>query len=173
MALQKTPLLSETVVDLITEQLKSNFNKYLSEADYIYTDGIRLEKIDDEQFYISNIHQPLRLPAIFVLFQDHAFQYTRDQNYLDSNDSLLVILTGEDIGAETLTRKMHRYGRVLLACLNLVELGDSASRINLKVIPNRLGYTQPISEKLQDRSRKFRMDVVLEITVQHWEKNLI
>ena len=173
MALQKNPLLTEKVVDMLLEQLKNNFNNYCSDIDNYYSDGISLEKIDENAYYITNQYEPLRMPSIFVLFEDHAFQYSRDPNYLESSDSCIVVVTSEDVGAATLTRKMWRYGRVLYSCLNLVDLVSGDGRLKLKVIPNRLGYTQPITEKLKERGRKFRMDAVLELTIQHYEKFLI
>lgn len=172
MALQKTPLLTETTNDLITKYLKDNFNLFLKEVDFQYQDGISLEQIDDTSYHISDLIETLTLPCIYVLSGPHAFQYTENPNYLQSDDEIVVVLTAEEIGLDSLTRKVWRYGRVLFASLNLIDLGDSAGRIKLKTVPTRLAYTKPITSKLKKEEQRFRADVVLELKVLHYENNL-
>lgn len=172
MALQKTPLLTEAVSDLIIDKIKVDFNNYLKELDNQYSDGIGLEPVDLNSIHISDKIQTLDLPSIYVLSGASAFQYSDNQNYMESEDEIIVVLTAEEVGADSLTRKMWRYGRVLYQTLNLVDLGDAAGRIKVKLIPTRLGYTIPITEKLQKEEQRFRMDAVLELKVLHYENNL-
>lgn len=168
----KGPLLTENTVDLIINQIKSTFNATISDVDNFYSDGISLEKIDNEAFYITDKMHALTLPAVFVLFGAHAFQYTRDPNYLESEDECVVVCSFEDVGADVLQRKAWRYGRVLMNCLNLVDLKTPDDRLNLHVVPLRLGYTEQITNKLGKEQSKFRMECVLELRIKHFEKNL-
>ncbi|MFA9202259.1 MAG: hypothetical protein ACEQSC_01800, partial [Candidatus Nanopelagicaceae bacterium] len=145
---------------------------YLKEIDNQNPDGINLEPLDLNSIYISDKIQSLELPSVYVLSGASAFQYSDNQNYMESEDEIIVVMTAEEIGADELTRKMWRYGRVLYQTLNLVDLGDLAGRIKIKIIPTRLGYTIPITEKLQKGEQRFRMDAVLELKVLHYENNL-
>jgi hypothetical protein len=172
MAMPLTPMLTEEVVNLLSTQLKNNFNTYLTEVDNQYDDGISLEGLDDEAIFISNKYEPLTMPCAFILFDEHALQYSGNPNYMESDDKCVIVISSEDIGADVLTRKMYRYAKVLYACFNLVALGDSSGRLQIKCIPMRIGYTDPISSKLGERERRFRMDCVMELSIQHFEKNL-
>lgn len=172
MALLKSPLLTEKSVDLIIDQIKNNFNLQLKELDNQYSDGINLEPLDDNAIHISDKIQALTLPSVYVLYGASAFQYSENPNYMQSEDEALVVLRAVEIGADSLTRKMYRYGRVLYGILNLVDLVDDGDRLKIKLIPTRLGYTQPVTEKLQKEEQRFSMDVVVELKVLHYEKNL-
>lgn len=165
------PLLNETIVDLAFNHLKDNFNTWLSTADHQYSDGISLERVENERYYVSDKIQPLKLPSIFLLYGESAVQYTDDQNYLNTEDNAVFVLSFEDIDAEKLTRKGWRYARVLFGVLNLIDLKDSNGRLQAKIIPQRIVYTEPIVSKLQKSGQKFRMDVVLEVKILHYEKN--
>jgi hypothetical protein len=168
---QLKPLLTEAAVDLLIDQLKSNFNTLLTEIDNQYDDGINLEPLGDESIHLSDRIEGLRLPSCHILFGHHAFNYTKDPNYLESADGVVVVLSAEDSGDEILTRKMWRYGRVLHACFNLMSLGDS--RIQIQTIPKQLGYTATIASKMSKEKSRFRKDAVLELELMHFEKNLI
>lgn len=172
MALQKTPFLTEKTVDLVIAQIKANFNLALAELDNQYTDGINLEPVDDNAYEISDQIQPLTMPSVFVLAGPMQFNYNDKPNYLDSEDEMTVVVSCEDIGADVLARKAFRYARVLYGCLNLVDLKDADGRILIKTVPRRLGYTQPIKDKLTKEQGKFRMDCVLELRILHFENNL-
>jgi hypothetical protein len=172
MALLKHPLLTEASADLIINQVKLQFNLLLQELDNTYVDGTNLEPLDDEAIHISDKIQTLTLPALYVLYGSHAFDYTENPNWLNSEDEVIVVLTAEDVGADVLTRKMWRYGRVLFGCLNLIDLNDSTGRLKIRTVPTRLGYTTPITDKLQKEEQRFRGDVVLELKVMHFENNL-
>jgi hypothetical protein len=172
MAVQNFPLLSEAARDLVLNKLKSNFNNFLADADNLYSDGINLEPIDDTSFYISYRFQTLRPPAIYVLFENHAFQYSEAPNFLDSNDRCLVVLSCEDVDGEVLTRKSERYGRILFGCLNQEELVTQDQRLKIQVLVETLDYLQPASDKLQTEQKKFRIDVVLTLKLLHYEKLL-
>lgn len=170
---QLKPLLSEAVVDLLSKQLKDNFNLLLEEVDNQYDDGINLEPLSDESIYLSDKIEGLSLPSCHILFGHHAFNYTNDPNYLESKDEVVIVLSAEDSGEAVLTRKLWRYGRVLHACFNLQSLGDDAGRIKIQTIPRQLGYTPTIAAKLQKEEFRFRKDAVLELEIMHFEKNLI
>lgn len=170
--LQKTPLLTEAAANLLITQFQNNFNLQLQQADNQYDDGINLEPVDDNSIHISDKIQSLDLPSFYVLFADHAFQYTENPNYLDSEDSVVLVVSAEDVGADSLTRKMWRYGRVLFGIFNLQQLTTDDQRLSIKTIPTRLGYSQPITTQLQKENQRFRMDTVLELKLMHFEKNL-
>jgi len=172
MALQKNPLLTEATVNLIIDQIKSNFNSLVADVDNQNSDGISLEPLDNDSIYLSDKYETLRPPAVFVLFQEHAFQYSKDPNYLDSVDKCIVVVSCEDIGASNLTRKSWRYGRVIYGCLNFIDLVDTTTRLKIKTIPKRLGYTQPIASKLKDYGKKYRIDTVLDLDILHYENFL-
>lgn len=172
MALPKFPLLSETTTNLIIDQLKANFNLNLAEVDNQYSDGLSLERVEDNSIFISDQIQTLSPPSIFVLASSLAYQYTDNPNYLQSEDDYVVVVTAEEVGAEELTKKIYRYARVLFGTLNLIDLQDASSRIKIKLVPQRLNYTQPVTDKLTKQGGKFRMDCVLELKVYHYENNL-
>lgn len=174
MAIPFNPLLTETAVDLITQKLQAEFNPLLQEIDNQYSDGINLEPVENNSYFISDKIQTLSLPSIYVLFQDHAFQYSDDPNYLESEDRAIVVVTAEEIDAQNLARKMYRYARVLFGVLNLADLQDPNGRLQCKVVPQRLGYTEPgpITKSLQKEQAKYRMECVLELKLKHYEKNL-
>jgi hypothetical protein len=165
------PLLNEEIVTLAFNHLKENFNTWLSTADHQYSDGISLERVENERYYISDKIQPLKLPAIFMLYGESAVQYTDNPNYFSTEDQAIFVLSFEDMDAEKLTRKGWRYSRVLFGVLNLLEMKDAAGRLQAKIIPQRIVYTDPVVSKLQKSGQKFRMDVVLEVKILHYEKN--
>ena len=173
MAALKYPLLSESAVNLIITQVQNQFNSALQDVDNQYTDGISLEPLSNENIYISNQFQTLVTPAVYILFSEHAFQYSENPNFLISNDKCMVVVSAEDIGADVLTKKMWRYARVIFECLNLQSLNSTDGRLEIKCVPDRLGYTQPIKDLLNPKTGKFRMDCVLELTLQHFEKELV
>lgn len=170
------PLLTETVADLIIQKMQSDFNPILQTADFMtYTDGISLKPIENNHYYVANTIDALELPACYVLFGNHAFQYSENQNYLISNDRCLVVITMEEVGDQSVTRMAWRYGRALFGCLNLARLVDvegADNRIEIYLIPQSLAYTQEIGKKMDDRENRFRKDVVLELKIEHFEKNL-
>lgn len=167
------PLLNESSADMILGQLKSNFNVRLTELDHQYNDGISLEPLADEDIFISDKFENLGMPAAYVLFGNMAFNYTNNPNYLEATNECVVVLTAEDVGADILTRKLWRYARVIYSCFNLVDLNSSDSRLHVRCIPKRLGYSDvKVSGKLQERERKFRQDCILEMELVHLEKNI-
>lgn len=169
------PLLSEVVVDLIIDKLKAEINPTLQTADFKYGDGISLAPIQKSSYYISNLIEPLVLPACFVMMGDHAFQYSDNPNYLESEDTVLVAITMEGIGDQNVTRMAFRYARALYGVLNLAHLEDSNgpdNRIGITLIPQRIDYTQAVGQKMDDRETRFRKDVLLTLKVMHYEKNL-
>lgn len=172
MAIQNFPLLTEPTRDLVLNQLKANFNSFLTDVDHQYNDGINLEPVDDASYFISYRFRTIRPPAIYVLFEKHAFQYADEPNYIQSDDRCLVVLSCEDIDGEVLTRKSERYARILFACLNQIELVTQDQRLKIQVIPESIDYLQPVSDKLQDAQKKFRIDVVLTLKLLHYEKLL-
>lgn len=165
------PLMNEKIVDLAFEFLRANFNEWLTKADHKYSDGISLEKVEPNRYYITDKIQPLKLPAIFMLYGESAVQYTDNPNYLNTEDQALFVLSFEDMDAEKLTRKAWRYSRVLFGVLNLLDLEDDGGRLKARIVPQRVVYTDPIVSKLQKSGQKFRMDVVLEVKILHYEKN--
>lgn len=170
---QVSPLLNEKSADLIIEHIKSAFNLKLTELDNQYSDGISLEPLDDQHIYISDKFESLGMPACYVLFGTMAFNYTDNPNYLDATNECVVVLTGMDVGADVLMRKMWRYGRVLYSTLNLVELKDADDRLLTKLVARRLGYSdQKVSGQMPQMEQKFRQDLVLELDILHYEKNL-
>lgn len=172
MALQRTPLLNEAVSNLVIQQLKDNYNVFLQELDNQYSDGINLEPVEDNAIYISDKVQSLTLPAIYCLFGRAAFQYTDKPNYMQSEDQALIVVSAEDIGAEELTKKIWRMGRVLYECLNLASLKSGDGRVQINLIPVALDYTAPVVSKLKKEEQKFRMDAVLELKIMHFENFL-
>jgi hypothetical protein len=175
MSLLKQPLLTESVVNLMIDQINSQFNTLLADVDNQYTDGISLEPLDKASIYISTQFQTLNPPAVFILFKEHAFQYTKDPNYLDSKDKCIVAVSAQDVGADNLTKKSWRYGRVIFDCFNLVDLQttETPPRLKITTVPQRLGYTQPIRDTLNASAQEYRMDCVLELEIKHFERNLV
>lgn len=173
MSLPKYPLLNETAANLLIDYFKSNFNQYLSDADNEYDDGISLAPVDDTAIHISDKIETLTIPAVYFLFGVMAFNYTQDPNYLDATNSCVVVLTCEDEGADKLTRKAWRYGRVLYGTFNLIDFSDSDGRLKMRSVPKRLGYSDDrVAGKLNGREGRFRKDVVLELDLMHYEKIL-
>lgn len=168
-----SPLLAEPVVDLIIAQLKATLNPLLQTLDFKYADGISLAPIEKNSYYISDSIEPLTLPACMVLFGEQAFQYNEDQNYLISNDRVLVVVTVEELGDQSATKKVWRYGRAVYACLNLQRLVSPDQRVAINLILQNMAYgTSPVSSKMPDREKRFRKDVVMEFKIDHFEKNL-
>ena len=163
-------LLSEGTVDLIIKHLKDNFNAYAAHPDFQYTDGISLEPVNS--FYINRKFESLDLPAIYVLIGAHIFQYQDNQNYLNAEDDVLIVLSAEDTDTENLTRKMFRYGRILHALFNIQDLSTADGRLKLVTVPSRLGYAEDVISAMPKQAKRFRMDAVLELKVQHYENNL-
>lgn len=172
MAQPKYPLLTETVVNLIRDYLQANFNAALTDIDNQYSDGISLEKVNPSSIYISDAFQSLQLPAIYILFEEHAFQYTNDPNYLESDDKCVIVLSADQIGQESLTRKMWRYARVLNGLLNLLDLHDAQNRLNIRLMVQRVGYTATVSDKVSREQSRFRKDCVIELQIKHYENFL-
>lgn len=167
------PLLNEKSADLLLGQLKSSFNVRLTEVDHQYSDGITLEPLDDQDIFISDKFENLGMPAAYVLFGSMAFNYTNNPNYLEASNECVIVLTAEDVGADILTRKLWRYARVLYSCFNLVDLVSDDTRLHIKCVPKRLGYSDAkVTGNLQERERKFRQDCILELELLHFEKNL-
>lgn len=175
MAVQKSPLLTEKVVDVIKKHIQDNFNEALLEDENKYADGIALEQVAPNSIYITEDVQALRLPAIYILFDEHDFDYSTRPNYMESRDKCVIVLTAEGIDASGLTRKLYRYAKVLFEILNLADLVDvqgAENRMKLKLIPQRLGYTRTVTNKLTQQEQRFRKDCVLELEIKHYEKNL-
>lgn len=170
--LQTKPFLTESVLQLIKTQLQSNFNLELEQIDNQYSDGITLEPVDDNAIHFTDLIQTLSPPAIYIMPGQARFNYDEKRNYMQSEDEVIVVVSAEDIGADVLILKSMRYARVLFACLNLVDLFDSNNRIEIHIVPDRLGYTQPIAQKLNGAEQTYRMDCVLNLKVLHFEKNL-
>lgn len=170
---QVTPLLNEASYDLIKEYFDANFNLALQQTDNQYSDGISLEPIQSDAIFISDKVQTLKSPCAFFLFGELAFDYSEDPNFLEGNNNMLIVVSVEDVGAERLTRKAWRFGRVLYATFNQIDLQDTAGRMKIRTIPRRLGYSDDkIVGKLNQSDQKFRKDVVLEIEIMHYENNL-
>ena len=173
MPTQVSPLLNEESANLIIQQIKDAFNVKLLEVDNQYSDGISLEPLDDQNIYISDKFENLGMPAVFVLFGTMAFNYTDKQNYLDATNECVIVVSGQDVGADVLTKKMWRYARVIYSALNLVELKSADGRLEIKLIPRRVGYSDTkITGKLPQEEQKFRQDCILELDVMHFENNL-
>ena len=172
MAVLKYPLLNETAANLIIEKIKSEFNAHLAEVDNQYKDGINMEPVKSESIYISDKFETLQPPGIFVLFGNMAFNYTKDQNYLDASNECVIVVSGEDVGADRLTKKMWRYARVIYSMFNLVDLNSTDGRLKITSIPKRLGYSDKVIQKMSDSKKKYRQDCVLELELRHFEKNL-
>lgn len=166
------PLLTETVFDLIANHIKANFNNELKKADNKYSDGISLEPVSDSNIYINESFESLNLPAIYILFEEHAFQYSNNPNYLNASDRVMIVLSTSHVDGEKIQRKIWRYARVLYGILNLVDLQDDQDRIKLTLIPQRLGYTKTVSGKLSKQEQRFRKDCVIDLDVKHFEKFL-
>ena len=169
---QVTPLLNETMANLLTDQVKNYFNAQLQLVDNQYTDGISLEPIKTESYFISDKFETLQCPACYVLFGNMAFNYTENQNYLDTNTECVIVITGEDMGAGRLQRKMWRYGRVLYGIMNLVDLKSSDGRLELKVVPRRMSYGERVIQKMGGDKKVYRQDCILELELMHFEKNI-
>lgn len=174
MSLPKNPLLAEATVNLIISQIQAQFNALIADVDNQYSDGIRLEPLSNESIYISYDFQTLKPPSVHVLLDEHAFQYTKDPNYMESADKVVVVVHGEDMGKDVLTRKMWRYARVIYGCLNLIDLQTSDGRLKIKCVAQRIGYTAPgpVSQKLAKTTSKFTADCVLDLRVLHYENFL-
>lgn len=166
------PLMWESAIGLVQAQIDSVFNNALQEIDNQYDDGISLEPISANSIFISNKIQPLDLPAVFLLAGEMAFDYSGDPNYLNANNELMVVVSSEDVGADRIQRKAWRYQRVLMECLNQVELKSSDGRLLIKCLPKRTGTTEPIATKLVEFGQKYRSEAVLELTLLHYEKNI-
>lgn len=167
-----SPLLNEAAANLIIDKIKAEFNPALISIDNQYSDGISLEPVKAEAIYISDKFETLQPPAIFVLFGNTAFNYTKDQNYLDASDECVIVVSGEDVGADRLTKKMWRYARVIYSLFNLTDLVTADQRLKITCIPRRLGYADKAIQKMGDRKKKYRQDCVLELELRHFEKNL-
>lgn len=168
----KYPLLIEGALNLIKDKISSGFNATLQEIDNQYDDGISLEPISENAIYISDQIQSVQLPAVFILTGTSTFKYDTDPNYLNLEDEFVIVVSCEDIGAETIQKKLFRYQRILIELLNLEKLETSDGRLKLQCIPTQFGKTQPIVTKLKDGSQSFRGDAVMEMKVLHYEKNL-
>lgn len=168
------PLLSEAVVDTIIAKMRADFNTTLSTVDFQYNDGrgLPLIPISSESYYVADSIRPLKLPACFVLMGTHAFKYERDQNYLMSDDRILVVISIEQLGDQSITRNAFRYGRALYGTLNLARLSDPTGRMEITCIPQNLSYSEEVVKKMGDREKRFRKDIVLELKLIHIEKNL-
>lgn len=166
------PLLLESVAELLKKRAQDYFNVALTEVDNQYDDGITLEPLDDSAIYFSDLLQTVSPPALYILSGSAAFQYSDDPNYLNLEDEFLLVITSEDMGADRMQRKAWRYQRVLMETFNLVDLQDTNNRLKIRVIPQRLGTSQPIKTKLTEFEQKYRMDALLEVKVMHYEKNI-
>ena len=170
MSLQKKPLLNETACNLLITQLQDNFNIELQELDNQYDDGSNLEPLSDQSIYISDKIETLDCPAVYILFGNMAFNYTENPNYLNASTEVAIVLSLEDIGADRLTRKAWRYSRILYGIFNLQDLNDLSGRLKIKTVPKRMAQTDArIVQKLKKEEQKFRMDIVLELELQHYE----
>ena len=173
MALPKLPFLNEDAADLMIAHFKSNFNAYLKDIDFKYSDGLSLEPVEEQSIYISDKYEALQPPAVYFLFGEMAFNYTNDENYLSASNSCVVVLSFEEKDANDMTRKAWRYARALFGIFNLVVLNSADGRLEMKCVPRRLGYSDDkVADKMSQRERKFRKDCVLELELMHFEKNL-
>jgi len=166
------PLLNEESANLLIDQLKSTFNAQLQIVDNMYSDGISLEPLKSESIYISEKFEPVRLPAAFVLFGNFTPEYSKEPNYLEGKNEVVIVISAEDMGADALTKKMWRYARVAFSSFNLVDLQTSDGRLKIRCVPKRIGYSDKVTTKMSQEKKKYRQDCVIELDVLHYEKNL-
>lgn len=164
------PSLVELAVDLIFDQIEAQFNANLSMVSKMYeNDGrkINLERLVDNNIYISEGVKPLKLPAVFIVPTNSEHVLEAD-NYAKQVHSMMVGVLVEDIQAEAsrITRKTWRYARAAWMTLHDQNLGGQAPEI--KVLVESVSYS-PIFAAGEGNNRKFRKDATLKLRVLHYE----
>ena len=165
----KGPLLAGAARDLILDYLKANINTEIALADNMRTDGINVEPVDSDAFYISEAFLSKSPPAIYVL-KDGAMRFLYDErpNWLQAEIPFMIVASVQDMGADVLEQKAESYSRILFKLLDQRDLQDGANRIRVHLVIESLETSDLMAKKLTEVGQEFRRDVILKIKALHY-----
>lgn len=157
----------EGTVDLIVEQIKANILSALS--------GVRANRGDAAvttevpvSYFTYEPAIAYKTPAVFVIGDNVEFLQSRGQNHINCQIRVFVSIVVEDRKASLLTIKGYRYHDALHEILDraVLDSADGKSRNKIKVVSSQFGSTVPKKSAESD----FRKEVMLELTVEHFEQ---
>lgn len=167
------PLLIGTARDLILNYLKTNINLEIANSDYYRADGINIEPIDTEAFYISEKFMDLQPPAVYVI-KDGPMQmdYSGDPNWLQADSNFMVIVSAEDVGADVLEKKCETFGQIIFKLLDQNFLVSADKRLKIHCVIQSVDFSDLMAKNHGQIGEVYRRDVVVKIKAKHCEARL-
>lgn len=166
------PLLIGPARDLILNYIKANINALIQDTnDYKRTDGINIEPIDSDAFYISEkFLLSLSPPAVYVLKDGPMkFSYQGAPNALEASDRFMVIVSAQDVGADVLEQKCETYGQILFTLLDQQKLVTEDGRLMVQLVINDMDFSDLMAKQAGETGEIYRRDVILRLTALHFE----
>lgn len=165
------PLLIGPARDLILNYLKDNINNEIKNPDYQRDDGINIEPISSQAFYISKLFLiSMQPPSVYVLKNGKMkMDYTDAPNWLRARDPFKVILSCEDVGADILEQKCETYGQILFKLLDQQDLETTDGLLKIHTVIEALDFGEEMARNSGETGEIYRRDVILELTALHFE----
>jgi len=169
----KGPLLSGPARDAVVTYLQANLNAALATDDILRDDGINLEPISSDNYFIDENFTPLKWPACFVIIGKMKFNYDRGQNYIDGVHELETVIVIEERTFDRIQKKVESYGRALFKVLDQQQLIGPDERFQLKLVSDEIEYSPTFETKASAGSKYYRKAIVYKWRAMHFEKTLI
>ncbi len=160
---------AEIAVNLIQAQIQATIATNLANVRTSRNDPIVSTEPPREYFIYAdaNIYRP---PAVFTLFESQMIKNTAsDGNFINANDSIVVVCVVEDRLERLLTIKAWRYQAALMQSLHLVTLTNSDGGVRLFSKVNSCEFSAILPHKMKDETQVFRKEIGLRLSVDHIE----
>lgn len=167
------PLLIGFARDLILDHLKSNINTEIANSDYYRADGINIEPINTEAFYISEKFIDLQPPAVYVIKDGPmTMDYSDSPNWLQGDSHFMVVVSAEDVGADILEKKCETFGQIVFKLLDQLDLVSSDNRLKIHLVIESVDFSDLMAQKHGQIGEIYRRDVILKVKAKHCEARL-
>ena len=162
-------LLVEETRSLLLDEIKANIDAALTAIRNERNDPIVSTEPPISYFIFapSNI---LRCPAVIIVVDSADIpEETTGANHINGVVSIFVSVVVEDREADLLTIKAERYQAALFRILHRKTLQDAVKNVKIYSRVRKLNYSPIYTTKAEDPMGEFRKEVVLELTVKHFE----
>lgn len=167
------PLLNGVARDLILDYLRTFLNPELLNPDNQRSDGINLEPLSQQAFYVSEVYVSVQPPACYLIHNGPMrIIYQNDPNWLNGEDPFMAIISSEDVDADRLQKKSESYARILyklLDQLDLEKIENHKVRLKLHLVTEQVEYSDIEAKNLGQTGALYRRDAIVRFKAMHFE----
>jgi hypothetical protein len=173
-ALIAPTLLGEGAIAAVITRLRSRFNSELERLLLTYNDTVavapnqrvstvNLPKIPESGWYLTEVVEPLVLPAVWVLLESSR-QDLSAQNFELSEHTIFVVMMTEDVEITRMLKTVWRYGVAAWRCLHDKNIHNTYCFVDgFEYSPT---YTRGAT---QSGDRQFRKDITMRVRARSYE----